>query len=130
RSPERVQGGNVMKLVIATAAAALLGIIGVAPFAALAQTAAQEESVSPDLRGDVESDSADETAAVAPVTDDAGADAPAAAAPAVDPAAQLAEARAAAVSAAAVPGAMADPLLAKVVDYALFQRDLAAIQES
>ena len=113
-----------MKLVIATAAAALLGI-SAAALPAMAQDAAPADGDVPALRAGEDADSA---TAVEPAADGPATPAEAGAAP-VDPAARLAEARAAAVAAAAAPGAVSDPLLAKVADYALFQRDLSAIQD-
>jgi hypothetical protein len=91
-----------MKLVIATTAATILGIAAFGQHSAFAQEAESTgEEATP-----ASSEAAD--------SEDAGAAAP------VDPAAQPAD--------AAVQTAATDPLIAKVADYALFQRDLNAIR--
>lgn len=110
-----------MKLVIVAAVGAIWAVAGAG--AALCQTAdpaaGEELGETPSLRGDAE-ESGESAETAAPSAEDA--EAPAAASPEV----VLAEAKSAAQAEAAASGAT-DPLVENVADYALFQRDLAAI---
>ncbi len=115
-----------MKLVTVAAAGAIWAIAGLGPVAAQDSTPSEpgELGEAPALRG---SDDADESGDSAPAD---------AALPEVTlPEVTLAEARSAAQAEAAAPAeegaisAVSDPLVENVADYALFQRDLAAIEE-